>query len=111
MDKDVIISSRDLIVVMSGLNLGFKPAPIQEILSTIDLNADDCLHYEEVFAAFMPCSVEFPYNLEAVVLDMAALADSVILCPSSQTFEPTGALKRPRNRAHGADSKIVPHKN
>lgn len=90
-DKDGIISSQDFISGITSLNLGFKTSQIQEILSTIDLNADGSLHYEEFLAAFRPCTVDFPYNLEAVVLDMAALADSVIMCPSSQMFDPTGS--------------------
>jgi hypothetical protein len=90
-DKDGLISSKDFFSGITSLNLGFKTSQIQEILATIDLNSDDCLHYEEFLAAFRPCNVEFPYNLEAVILDMAALADSVILCPSSQMFDPTGS--------------------
>ncbi len=89
-DKDGIISSKDFMIGITGLNLGFKPVQLQEILATIDLNADGSLHYEEFLAAFRPCDVEFPYNVESVVLDMAALADSIVLCPSSQTFDPTG---------------------
>jgi hypothetical protein len=89
--KSVIISSKDFISGITDLNLGFKTYQIQEILATIDLNADGSLHYEEISGAFRPCNVYFAYNLEAVVLDMAALADSVFLCPSSQMFDPTGS--------------------